>query len=252
MAGYLSYTLSAVFGAALLAIAAAEIAVRRLSRGRIRFRAEEVPVQRAALVLGTSPVRRDGSPNPYFRNRILAAAELWHARRVAVLVVSGADGRKDGKGSRDGKGGSGGKGSKVGRGGSEPQAMREALMAEGVPDKAIRTDCAGFRTLDSVVRMREIFGYERFAIVSQPFHGRRAVVMARACGIDAVGYAAAEVRTGAWMRIWLRERLARVRLFADLAIGTRPKTPGGEYGERGACRESGEHEKRGESGQRKR
>lgn len=184
------------------AIAAAEIAVSRISRGRIFATPEEVPVRRTALVLGTSQHLRNGAPNPYFYNRICAAAELWHAGKIEAIVVSGDNGRKNY---------------------NEPEAMRDALVTQGIPAEAIWLDYAGFRTLDSVVRMREIFGQEAFTIVSQEFHNRRAVVLARAYGLDAVGFDAADPHVGGMIRVWVRERLARVKLFLDLAFGKQPK-----------------------------
>ena len=43
------------------------------------------------------------------------------------------------------------------KGYNEPEDMKEALMAKGVPESAITLDFAGFRTLDSVVRSKAIF-----------------------------------------------------------------------------------------------
>lgn len=187
---------------AAVLIVAAEIAVVRLSRGRLFDRIGELPVNRAALVLGTGQFLRNGAPNPYFYNRVRAAAALWRAGKVSVLVVSGDNSREDY---------------------NEPEAMRDALVAEGVPAGVVYLDFAGFRTLDSVVRMREIFGQSAFTIVSQEFHNRRALVLAQAHGLDAVAFNAGEVRVGGMMRVWVRERLARVKLFVDLAFGKKPK-----------------------------
>ncbi len=187
---------------ALAAIGAAEVAVARSSRGRLFASVEEVPARPAALVLGTGQFLRNGAPNPYFYNRVHAAAALWRAGKVAALVVSGDNSRKDY---------------------NEPEAMRDALIAEGVPAGVIYLDYAGFRTLDSVVRMHEIFGQRVFTIVSQEFHNRRAVVLAQACGLDAVAFNADEVQVGGMVRVWVRERLARVKLFLDLAFGKKPK-----------------------------
>lgn len=67
--------------------------------------------------------------------------------------------------------------------------MRKALIKAGVPDEAIALDYAGFRTLDSVVRAREVFGQgSGFTIISQPFHVERALFLALANGIDATGF----------------------------------------------------------------
>ena len=143
----------------LTAVVAADLAVERIGHGRLCDRPEEVPAGRAALVLGTSQLLRDGSPNPYFDNRIRAAVLLWRTGRITAIVVSGDNGRTTY---------------------NEPEAMRDALVTQGVPAEAIRLDHAGFRTLD-------------------------------------------DVRTGGMIRVWLRERLARVKLFLDLAFGKEPK-----------------------------
>ena len=142
----------------LTAVVAADLAVERIGHGRLCDRPEEVPAGRAALVLGTSQLLRDGSPNPYFDNRIRAAVLLWRTGRITAIVVSGDNGRTTY---------------------NEPEAMRDALVTQGVPAEAIRLDHAGFRTLDSVVRMHEIFGQRAFVVVSQEFHNLRAAVWRR-------------------------------------------------------------------------
>lgn len=166
----------------------------RLARGGAR--------QPAGLLLGTSRTVRSGRPNAYFYNRVDAAAALYHAGKVEYLVISGDNGRK---------------------GYNEPQDMKEALVGRGVPAEAIYLDYAGFRTYDSVVRMEKIFGQESFTVISQEFHNRRAVYIAQALGLDAVGYNAADVAAYAGMKTRLREKLARVRMFMDLWTGKTPK-----------------------------
>ena len=151
---------------------------------------------------GTSRTVRSGRPNAYFYNRVDAAAALYHAGKVEYLVISGDNGRK---------------------GYNEPQDMKEALVGRGVPAGAIYLDYAGFRTYDSVVRMEKIFGQESFTVISQEFHNRRAVYIAQALGLDAVGYNAADVAAYAGMKTRLREKLARVRMFMDLWTGKTPK-----------------------------
>lgn len=47
-----------------------------------------------------------------------------------------------------------------------------------IPDSVIVLDYAGLRTLDSVVRAREIFGQDRFTVISQRFHNERALFLA--------------------------------------------------------------------------
>ena len=54
--------------------------------------------------------------------------------------------------------------------------IKAALVERGVPADRIVLDYAGFRTLDSVVRAREVFGVDDFVVVSQRFQSERAGV----------------------------------------------------------------------------
>ena len=174
---------------ATVAVSAAGYAVQRATDGRVYASPGEVPANRAGLLLGTSRTVRSGRPNAYFYNRVDAAAALYHAGKVEYLVISGDNGRK----------------------------------GYNVPAEAIYLDYAGFRTYDSVVRMEKVFGQESFTVISQEFHNRRAVYIAQALGLDAVGYNAADVAAYGGMKTRLREKLARVRMFMDLWTGKNPK-----------------------------
>ena len=92
-------------------------------------RAEQIPTQKAALLLGTSPTLADGRSNLYFTHRIHAAAELYRAGKVRYIIASG-DNRKHGY--------------------NEPEAIKAALIAQGIPAERIIPDYAGIRTLGSV------------------------------------------------------------------------------------------------------
>lgn len=170
---------------------------------RIADRIEQVRDHRVALVLGCSPTTRDGRPNLYFVHRIDAAAELFRAGLVDQVLVSGDNGSTDY---------------------DEPSAMKEALVARGLPPSSIVRDFAGFRTLDSIVRAREIFGQPRLLVISQRFHAERAIYLADHHGIEAEGYAAADVLTAKGARTRIREALARVATLIDIhLIGTEPR-----------------------------
>lgn len=107
---------------------------------------------------------------------------------------------------------------------NEPAQMQRALVARGVDGDRIQADFAGFRTLDSVVRMRDVFGEERFVIVSQRFHVERAIYVARARGIDAWGYAARDASGYGNLSVQVREYFARVRAVLDVhLLGTEPR-----------------------------
>ncbi|MBD8349782.1 vancomycin high temperature exclusion protein [Dysgonomonas sp. HGC4] len=164
---------------------------------------DSIPPQKVALVLGASKYIRGGLPNPYFDNRIAAAHELYVANKVKAFVLSGDNGYE---------------------GYSEPEDMRDALVALGVPDSIIYLDHAGFRTLDSVVRINEIFGQDSFIVVSQKFHNERAVFLAQYYGYTAYGYNAKDVALGrVSYKTIVREKFARVKVFVDIILNKQPK-----------------------------
>lgn len=163
---------------------------------------EDVPAQRAALVLGTA--RYIGNrENLYFTYRIQAAKELYYSGKVKAFIVSGDNSRHTY---------------------NEPDDMKNALVEAGVPDSIIHMDYAGFRTLDSVVRMNAIFGQESFIIVSQKFHNERAVFLAQYYGLEAYGYNAKDLGLNrSSYRTKIRELFARVKVFVDIITNKKPK-----------------------------
>lgn len=162
---------------------------------------EALPTLEMAVVLGTSDRARGGRPNRYFTHRIDAAVALYEACKVHHFILSG-DNRHASY--------------------NEPMAMRRALLAAGVDSSHVTLDFAGFRTLDSMVRAKEVFGQQRFVVVSQRFHTERAVFIARSRGIEAIGYNAEDVSASYGFRTLLREKLARVKVHLDLLFGVDP------------------------------
>jgi SanA protein len=177
------------------------------ARDHIYISIDAIPVHDVALVLGTSKTTRAGNTNLHFSQRIAAAARLYRAGKVKHLLVSG-DNRI--------------------RTYDEPSDMREALVAAGVPTNAITCDYAGFRTLDSVLRARSVFGLKRFVIVTEEFHCPRALWIARQHDLEAVAFAAPDVAMASWsVRVKARESLARVLCAMDLyVLNRKPKFPG--------------------------
>lgn len=163
-----------------------------------------LPFNDVGLVLGTSRYLRSGEPSPEFSGRIHAAAELFSAGKVRHLIVSGANPDNTY---------------------NEPRAMYQALVKQGVPASAITMDFAGFRTFDSIVRAKAVFGLDRFTVVTQKYHSYRAVFIGRQLGMKVVAYVAdatADGRQG--RRHPTREVLARTMAVFDLfLLDTEPK-----------------------------
>ena len=180
----------------------ANVKVENASKGKIYSSVDSIPHHKVALLLGTNPLNKWGRPNSYFTNRINTAAELYHAGKVDFIIASGDNHTKQY---------------------DEPTAMRDSLIAHGVPEDRIILDFAGFRTLDSVVRTKEVFCCDSLTIISQADHNARALYLAEANGIDAVAISA-PLRAGRWVRIRLaiREWLARDKMMLDLWFGKQP------------------------------
>jgi len=161
------------------------------------------PGKSVALILGTSKYTSRGNTNLFFKYRIVAAADLYHLGKVKHIIVSGDNRVKNY---------------------NEPKQMRNALIALGVPKSAITLDYAGFRTLDSVVRCKEVFGQSKFIIVSQRFHVERALFIANKYDIDAIGYAAQDPPQKYSVKTRIREYFAKTKAVIDLyIINKKPK-----------------------------
>lgn len=105
--------------------------------------------------------------------------------------------------------------------------MRDALLRAGIPESAITLDYAWFRTLDSVLRAKEIFSItDDIMIISQPFHVERALFLARLHGLDAIWYGAADISLELWLGTYIREIGARWIAIYDIWSHTEPTVLG--------------------------
>lgn len=181
--------------------------IHRSTRDRVHRAVTDVPAADVALVLGTARTVAGGRRNLFYDARLRAAAELFHAGKVRGVLVSGDNSRA----SYD-----------------EPTAMKQDLVLLGVPAEYVTCDYAGFRTLDSIIRARDVFGLERFVVVSQAFHCERALFLADQSGIDATAVAADPVGGFNGWKIRAREVLARTKAVIDVGLGTEPRYRGDE------------------------
>jgi SanA protein len=162
----------------------------------------KVPYCKTALLLGTNPKTRGEKINLFFQFRMEAIAALYKAEKIKYVIVSGDNSR-----------------SKY----NETDEMRAYLVGLGIPDSVIYGDFAGFRTLDSVVRCKEIFGQDSIMIVSQQFHNERAVYLANKFNMTAIGFNAKAPTTRYSIKTHIREYFARLKVFMDLLFKVQPK-----------------------------
>lgn len=162
---------------------------------------DTIPERWVGLLLGTTP-SVDGVNNLFYTTRIEAAKMLYERGKIHHILVSGDNATASY---------------------NEPEAMRKSLLKAWVDESDITLDYAGFRTLDSVVRAGEVFSLTGgFTIISQPFHVERALFLARAHHIDAIGYGSVNVGLSFWLYTYIREIGARWIAVYDVLFGTDP------------------------------
>lgn len=201
------YIIGGVLGFFALAIGVCYGIVSLNASGKVFDQPEDVPVHEYGLLLGTSPITRHGAHNYYFDNRIKAAAELYKAGKVKKIIASGGD-----------------YSGKEKYGCNELEAMRDSLIAHNVPDSVIILDYEGLRTINSIVKVKEVMHIDSCIIISQKYHNQRAIWQSEHFGLKAVGYNAKP--SPFWknrVKNIFREFFARPKMFLDLWFGSKPE-----------------------------
>lgn len=166
--------------------------------GMIYMNVDDVPARKYGLLLGTSPGAQNS--NLFFNTRIEAAKILYEKGKIEYIIVSGDNSTSSY---------------------NEPLYMKTELERRGVATDKIVMDYAGFRTLDSVLRAKEIFSLtDDITIISQPFHLERALFLAKFHKINAIGFGAADVSLKYGLQTYIREIGARWLAMYDTIRGT--------------------------------
>lgn len=185
-----------------LVVLSANFWIEHSTKGKTFNKVALLPYNKVGLVLGTTPYLVGGRSNPYFKYRVQAVVDLYKSGKIDYILVSG-----DNSTHRY----------------NEPKSFKKELIKRGIPAEHIILDYAGFRTLDSIVRAKKVFGLDSVTIISQKFHNQRAVYLANTKGLKAVGYNAKDVPFNIGIKVQLREYLARTKVFLDLLFGVQPK-----------------------------
>lgn len=163
---------------------------------------KSIPKNNVGLILGANKYVRNGCINLYYKYRLESAIKLYKANKINYIIISGDNSTKDY---------------------DEPNMFKTDLIKNGIPEQHIFLDFAGFRTLDSVVRAKAIFGQENITIISQEFHNQRAIYLAQKHGLHAIGFNAKNVSKRAGLKTNLREYLAKTKAVIDVLIHKEPK-----------------------------
>ena len=124
-----------LFVAGIIFIVWSNFTIKDQAEAYVSSDISKLPTEKVGLLLGTSKTLSNGVPNAYFFNRIDAAADLYHSGKIQNIIVSGDNSLKAY---------------------NEPEEMKNELIKVGIPADKIFEDFAGFRTLDSVLRAKEI------------------------------------------------------------------------------------------------
>ena len=176
-------------------VVACNVAIDNVVSDRLYDNVDDIPKRSVCVVLGTTPyLKGNKNGNPYFNNRIAAAVQLYKARKVDTVILSGDSSKFY----------------------DETKVMHKALVKQGVPSRAIKLDTKGKSTFESIRQMKNRFNLKEFIVVSQRFQNERALFIANHYGMDAIGYNARDIDVKKGYRVYFREKLARVKVFIDL------------------------------------
>ena len=144
-----------------------------------------------AIVFGAG--LSDGKPGQVLKKRLDRTVELYNTKKIDAILVSG-DNRSIYY--------------------NEPEAMRQYLIQNSVPENKIVVDSAGLRTNDTCWRAKNVFKINQAYLVTQGFHLPRATYLCNHFGIDSVPISAPDTTLPTtWYGFWRETAASWVALF---------------------------------------
>jgi SanA protein len=165
--------------------------VKYAVRNKIFTTLKNIEAREFAIVLGAG-IKGNQTPGSYLKQRLNDVVTLYKNGKVKKILLSGDN-------------------SKVKH--DEISVMNNYLLKNGVPQKVIFSDYAGFDTYSSMERAFKIFDIKEAIIVSQGFHLPRSVYIAQTKGIYALGFST-HANYGK-KRYYIREWAATIKSFFD-------------------------------------
>lgn len=185
---------------AVLFVVVTNVAVGLSSSSRTYLAPSALPASDIIIVPG-SPTSR-GKARAVLEERLRAALSLFQAGRAKSILVSGSETLKD----------------------PEVSAMVAWLEENGVPDDRIVADTGGLRTRETMTRAVGVFDVGRAIVCTDGRHLPRALFLARASGIDAVGFSPSPRLRGS-ARLTGIEMLKTTLAVVESAIRAMPERP---------------------------
>lgn len=155
---------------------------------------KNLPHKQVAIILGTNKYIAPNQENLFYNYRVKAGAQVYLSKKADKLLLSGwQDGGYD-----------------------EAESMKKDLINFGIPESALILDKKSKRTYDSIKRAKEIYGFNDLIIISQPFHIKRALFLAKLERINAYGFLARSPAFPKGTSTYVREIFARLKVYLDI------------------------------------
>ncbi|MFZ2970517.1 MAG: ElyC/SanA/YdcF family protein [Minisyncoccia bacterium] len=185
---------------AILCVFCINIVIFINSRTAIYDDINSIPKSQTAIVFGAKV--NSGKMSPMFEDRVISALDLYQAKKVDKILVSGDHGTKNY---------------------DEVNVAKDYLASKGVDADDIFTDYAGFDTYDTLYRAKEVFGVESAILVTQKYHLFRAIYIAKGIDMKVTGYSA-DIHVYRGSEIFeVREIFSRVKAYFDVIFKAKPK-----------------------------
>ncbi len=166
------------------------------SKGKIYHSTDELPQVDTAIVFGTSKYRIGGGNNPFFENRIKAAATLYHSGKITTLLLSGSQDKQYYNEAKD---------------------MKKALLLLNVPSNAMILDSLGNRSIVTLYRAKSNYRSTHAILITQEYHAHRVLYLAKNLGLNTISYTA-NMPKDYKIKSIIREFLARPKAVLDLYL----------------------------------
>lgn len=148
---------------------------------------------------------RDNKPTPMLNDRLEEAISLYQNKKAPKIIMSGDHSREDY---------------------NEVGVMKDFAINKGVPSSDIFMDHAGFSTYESLYRAKNIFQAKKVIIVTQDYHLYRALYIANALGLKAVGYPSNPRSYSGQTKRDIREIVARCKDIITCLVKLEPTYSG--------------------------
>ncbi len=127
---------------------------------QIYEKSDEIPQKELGLVLGAAVYGNKLSD--ILRDRVDTSIELYKKKKISLIIMSGSS--------------------------HEAKTMKQYAIKNNIPEESILLDEEGFNTLASIENINPL--NRSVSIISQKYHLPRALFIANAKGLDAVGMTA--------------------------------------------------------------